>query len=95
MKHILLLLLVSTAATACLDGTPDGTQNGTATSELTATGSGAKTNTVCQQVWECDPICGRYQNGVLVRYPTNVLHNECDDGTDTVIHRDPCGENCY
>jgi ABC-type glycerol-3-phosphate transport system permease component len=49
----------------------------------------------CSQVWECDQVCGTWVNGTLVRYPTNVLHLECDDGTDTVLHQDPCGEACF
>jgi hypothetical protein len=49
----------------------------------------------CFHVWECDQICGTFVNGTLVRYPTNVLHLECDDGTDTVLHQDPCGEACF
>jgi hypothetical protein len=49
----------------------------------------------CFHVWECDQICGTFVNGTLVRYPTNVLHLECDDGTDTVLRTDPCGEACF
>jgi hypothetical protein len=49
----------------------------------------------CAPVWECDLVCGRFVNGVLIRFPTNVLHLECDDGTDSVIRQDPCGEDCF
>ena len=108
MKHVMSLLLVSLVTTAaCVDNGPapdpspdpssdPSLQVSEETSELTATGSGPKTNVTCQQVWECDPICGRYQNGVLVMYPTNVLHNECDDGSDSVVLTHACfTEDCY
>jgi len=108
MKHVMSLLLVSLVTTAaCVDNgpaqdpssqisEPTNDPTGEATNDLTATGSGPKTNATCQLIWECDPICGRYQNGVLVMYPTNVLHNECDDGTDSVVLTHACfTEDCY
>jgi hypothetical protein len=49
----------------------------------------------CYASWECDWICGTYIGGVLHRYPTNVLHQYCPDGSDTVIVRHACGEDCY
>ncbi|HEY0189949.1 MAG TPA: hypothetical protein VGC42_02430 [Kofleriaceae bacterium] len=98
MKHVLSLLIVSLAATtACIDTRRTEPDDATdeAQSALTSTGDGgAKTDITCLKVWECDPICPVYQNGVYYVFPTNVLHKECDDGTDTVVHTDPCGENC-
>ena len=50
----------------------------------------------CSKIWECDEICGFYtSNGILVRYSTNVLHEYCSDGSDTVVRADACGEACF
>lgn len=94
MKHLLLLASLVVSA-GCLDQAPQP-QVGQSSDELTSTGDGPRTNVTCQRIWECDPICGRYQDGVLVWFPTNVLHEECDDGTDRVIQQHACfTEDCY
>jgi hypothetical protein len=107
---LMAVLLISVAACAVdsADSVESGIQasestvSSTGSTELSiadsesATGITPITQAVtCSQVWECDPICGRFINGVLVRFPTNVLHNECSDGSDTVVLRHPCGEDCF
>lgn len=49
----------------------------------------------CSNVWMCDEVCGYWYNGQLIRYSTNVLHRYCDDGSDTVVQTNACGELCY
>ena len=41
----------------------------------------------CDYLWDC-PRC---INGSW----RNVLHEICSDGSDTIIHRGPCGEPCF
>jgi hypothetical protein len=107
---LMTVLLISVAACAVdsVDSVESGTQasedtvSPTRSTELSITDSESASGTdlitqavTCTQVWECDMVCGRFINGVLVRFPTNVLHNECSDGTDTVLQTHPCGENCF
>lgn len=49
----------------------------------------------CFHSWMCDEVCGYWYNGQLIRYSTNVLHRYCDDGSDTVVQTNACGELCY
>ena len=107
MKHALTLLapwLISMAACAVESGTQtteDLTSSALSTelavsSPESTSGIGPITQSVtCDRVWECDPICGTWVNGVLVRFPTNVLHEYCSDGSDTVVQTHPCGEVCF
>lgn len=90
------------ALTACAVDPAPQASTPTAASPSEAEASDAITGTpihsasvTCAKIWECDLVCGRFVDGVLIRFPTNVLHLECDDGSDTVLHQDPCGENCF
>jgi hypothetical protein len=85
---------------------PDTSETSEAEAPATSTSSGeisvpaalfiAKPQDVtCFEVWKCDKICGRFVGGVLVRFGTNVLHEHCSDGTDTVEITHPCGEDCF
>lgn len=40
----------------------------------------------CYQIWHCGK-CGTRRR--------NVLHEVCDDGSNTIIYTGPCGEACY
>ena len=40
----------------------------------------------CYQTWYCT-FCGTRRR--------NVLHEQCDNGSDTIIYVGPCGEPCY
>ncbi len=99
------VLLVGVSACAVEPGNQptDDTSLSTSSSQLSVAGSESTNRTsvtqqdvTCSDVWECDQICGFFNNnGILVRFPTNVLHQECSDGSDTVLHTDPCGEACF
>lgn len=100
------VLLIGVAACAVDDASPHATESTDSSALLTelpiagpqsATSAGPITqNVTCFSEWDCDLICGFYNNnGILVRYPTNVLHQVCSDGSDTVIRTDPCGEACF
>jgi hypothetical protein len=69
------------------------------TSELSSAqgpvGGVTANDVTCNEVWECDEICGTFIGDTLVRYSTNVLHKECSDGSDTVMRTDACGEGCF
>jgi hypothetical protein len=105
MKHVLTILVLSlVGVAACVDSAPTASEptasQSSQTSELSeapeAANGGATTEAVtCTKIWECDQICGRFVNGVLIRFSTNVLHQECSDGSDTVVKTDPCGEDCF
>ena len=49
----------------------------------------------CFTEWDCDLVCPGFFNGQLIWFSTNVLHRVCDDGTDTIVRQDPCGEVCF
>jgi hypothetical protein len=107
MKHALKLmtvLLVGVAACVADSGNQptDNAELSTSSTELSVASSESARSTgpvaqdvTCNFVWECDEICGFYINNDLVRYSTNVLHEECSDGSDTVQRVDPCGEDCF
>ncbi len=90
MRHLLALAVFSLSACAV----PPSTETSTSIDEVTV--AGPTTNTSCTQIWECDQVCGFFDsNGNLVRYATNVLHRYCDDGSDTVVRTNACGEDCF
>jgi len=107
MKHVMkfmTVLLVGVAACVADSGNQpiDDLASSTSSSELSAAGSENTSSTkitaqdvTCNLVWECDEICGFFIGNDLVRYSTNVLHEECSDGSDTVQRTDPCGEDCF
>jgi hypothetical protein len=100
-SKLVAMLFIGVAACA-VDARPNATEDtdlSTRSTELSLAGLESATSTTqnvtCDSVWECDPICGTWVNGVLVRYPTNVLHQYCSDGSDTVVLTHPCGEVCF
>lgn len=89
MRYVLTLVVLSLSACAV----PPAPDTAIEADEVTV---GGTTNRTCTSVWECDLICPVSDgNGHTIWFPTNVLHRECDDGTDTVIRANPCGENCF
>jgi hypothetical protein len=94
----LAVLLFATVAACAVDPVADGSPSSASVAEVSDAVTAAPIQSAsasCFRVWECDLVCGRFVNGVLIRFPTNVLHLECDDGTDTVLRTDPCGESCF
>jgi hypothetical protein len=99
MNKLLLCCAVATSFAACAVA-PAPTVDETTSSPVVstpapATAAPVATAVTCDEIWDCDQICGTFINGHLVRYGTNVLHRLCSDGSDTVVHRDPCGEACF
>lgn len=58
----------------------------TETGSFTKAGQGTQSLT-CYETWYCKK-CGINQR-------RNVLHEQCDDGSDTIIYTGPCGEPCF
>jgi hypothetical protein len=96
MKHIIGLAALSlfTLVACGVDPAPN-TDEAARAAAITATEDATAQTLTCTKVWECDEICGTWVNGVLVRYSTNVLHEYCSDGSDTIKRTDPCGEACF
>ena len=105
MKFVLSFVALSLlGVAACATEVPDpGTATEASATEATSTGALSAAPEVaaspqavtCFEVWKCDKICGQFVGGVLVRFGTNVLHEHCSDGTDTVEITHPCGEDCF
>jgi hypothetical protein len=90
MRRVLALVVLSLSACAV----PPSPETATEVDEVTV--GGPTTNTTCISSWECDPICGFFSShGILVPRSTNVLHRYCDDGSDTVVRTNACGQECF
>ena len=87
MKHIYIALglLLAGLAACAVEPVPESA-DGTAVSTRIA-GVSTTSALSCQQVWQCDS-CDTWSF-------TNVLHEICDDGSDTVIVAHSCQESCW
>lgn len=59
-----------------------------------ATTSADVTAASCTQVTTCDLVCSEIVFNKIVRFGTDRVHQICDDGSDIVLHQNPCGEAC-
>lgn len=95
MKMFLMFLSLSLAACVAEPGAESEDTNDTSSSlptEITETGSFTKAgpgtqSLTCYQIWYCRK-CGINQR-------RNVLHEQCDDGSNTIIYTGPCGQACF
>jgi hypothetical protein len=103
MKYVLPFVVLSLLGVAACgvdvtDATTDSTDTSTSAEQLSSPApevAASPQAVTCFEVWKCDKICGQFVGGVLVRFGTNVLHEHCSDGTDTVEITHPCGEDCF
>ncbi len=91
------LVLLSLSLVACVtepdadvedtDSASSSTLTEMSLTPLLSTEAGpAMQSLTCYQIWYCSK-CGTRRR--------NVLHEQCDDGSDTIIYTGPCGEACY
>ncbi|HEX3759643.1 MAG TPA: hypothetical protein VHW23_13105 [Kofleriaceae bacterium] len=85
-------LFLATLA-ACMDPTPEAAATADVTAADTAEAP-AIHPAACTQVTTCDLVCSEIVFNKVVRFGTDRVHLVCDDGSDTVLHQNPCGEAC-
>lgn len=95
MKRFLVLLSLSIVACVSDPGAEPEDTDRTGSPALAETSQAASQDPeggpviqslTCYQTWYCT-WCGNRRR--------NVLREECDDGSSTVIYTGPCGQACY
>ncbi len=93
MKSFLVFLSLSLVACVAEPGADTEDTDNESSSALTETSltpllspEASPQSLTCYHIWYCRK-CGTMRR--------NVLHEQCDDGSNTIIYTGPCGEACY